>query len=140
MDRSTRDTLVSIFVGGGVGAGLYWIAGYESLALVTGLCWACGLKLTLHVGHRYPAFATGESWTDKRWTGLSVGAVTGAALVGVSPLLPLSNDLRFGLGALVLGAGLVAYPAGSLAVLERVDGATDSASMNSGTPSPSDTE
>ncbi|MFB6195500.1 MAG: sterol desaturase [Haloplanus sp.] len=119
MERSTRDTLTTSLVGGGIGAGLYWLGGHVSLALVTGVCWACGLKLTRHIGHRYSAYATGETWADKRWTGLSAGLVTLAALVGVSPLLPISNELRLGLGALVVGAGLVAYTAGTLAVLER---------------------
>ena len=122
MERTIRDTLVALLIGGGISGGLYWISGHISLALVTGLCWVCGLKLTLHIGYLYPAYATGDTWTDKRWTGLSVGLVILAALIGVSPMLPLSNELRLGLGFLVIGVGLVAYSAGTLAILERVEG------------------
>jgi hypothetical protein len=120
MDRALRDSLLAVGGGVGVSAGLQWLAGHLSLALVAGLCWATALKLVLHVGDRYPAYATGESWADKRWTGLSTGLVTLAALLGVGPTLPISAELRLGLGVLVLGAGLAAYTAGSLAVLERI--------------------
>lgn len=75
MERTTRDTLIAFLVGGGISAvGLYW--GYPSLAVVTGLCWAGGLKLTLRIGHLYPAYATGETWADKRWSMLGVGLVS----------------------------------------------------------------
>lgn len=47
--------------------------------------------------------------------------MTLGALLGVSPLLPISSELRLGLESLVLGAGLVAYSAGIFTVLERVD-------------------
>ncbi|MDJ1430599.1 sterol desaturase [Halostagnicola sp. A-GB9-2] len=140
MDRTIRNSLISLLAGGGISGGLYWLGGYLSLALVTGLCWACGLKLTFYVGHLYPAYATGETWADKRWTGLSVGLVTLAALVGVSPVLPLVNELRLGLGFLVTGVGLVAYAAGTLAVLERVAGNSTASSSHSGTPQPTDSD
>lgn len=132
MQRTTRDTLLALVVGSGVAGGLYWLGGRGSLALVTGLCWACGLKLSLHVGHLYPAFAVGDSWADKRWTALGVGLVTLAALVGVSPTLPVSNESRLGLGFLVLGAGLVAYAAGTLAVLERLDDVAETTGSTDG--------
>lgn len=140
MDRPIQDTLISLFVGGTVSGALYLLDGHLSLAIVTGLCWACGLKLTLHIGHLYPAYATGETWADNRWTMLSVGLMTLAALIGVSPALPLSDELRLGFGLLIIGTGLVAYAAGTLAVLERVDGnATDrSASSNAQYPMDSD--
>ncbi|SFT01286.1 sterol desaturase [Halostagnicola kamekurae] len=131
MQRTARDTLVALLVGCAVSIGLYWIGRYPSLALVTGLCWVCGLKLTLHIGNRYPAYATGETWNDKRWTGLSVGLVTLAALIGVSPLLDVSDELRLGLGFLITGAGFVAYATGTLAVLERIDGDSAGASAAS---------
>ncbi|MFP4590727.1 MAG: sterol desaturase [Halobacteriales archaeon] len=139
MERTIRDTLIALLIGGGITGGLYWLSGHISLALVTGLCWVCGLKLTLHIGYLYPAYATGDTWTDKRWTGLSVGLVTLAALIGVSPMLPLSSELRLGLGFLVIGAGLVAYSAGTLAVLERVEGSSEKATAkNSEMPSSTD--
>ena len=135
MERTTRYTflgLLAVLAGVGICGVLYRLTGQFGLALVTGLCWACGLGLTFHVGRLYPAYATGETWADKRWTGSSVGIVTLAALVGVSPTLPLSSDVRFGLGLLVLGAGLVAYAAGTLAVLERVEGDPNATSSNLG--------
>ncbi|WP_254761691.1 sterol desaturase [Natrinema marinum] len=138
MNRSTRDTLIALVAGAGIAGGLYWLGGYASLALVTGLCWACGLKLTLHIGWRYPAYATGETWADKRWTGLSTGLVSLAALVGVSPLLPLASELRLGLGFLVIGAGLVAYAAGTLAVLERVESDSNAPASSPATQYPAD--
>lgn len=125
MERAIRDSLLAILLGGGVSGGLYWLGGHLSLAVVAGLCWACGLKLTLHVGNVYPAYAAGETWADKRWTMLSVALMTLAALIGVSPSLPLSNDLRLGFGFLLVGSGFVAYAAGTLAVLERVNGNAD---------------
>ena len=127
MERPVRDTLLALGAGGSAAAGLYWLAGVRSLSisLTTGFCLGCALKLVLYVGDRYPAFATGESWADKRWTGVAVGVVTLAAFVGVSPLLPISNELRLALSFLVLSAGLAAYTAGTLAVLERVDDAED---------------
>ena len=140
MKRTIRDTLIALLVGGGLGGGFYWLGGHISFALVTGLCWACGLKLTLYIGHLYPTYATGETWADKRWTGLSVGLVTLAALIGVSPTLPISNDLRLGLGFLVTGAALVAYSAGTLAVLERVEGNPNAASSNPETPYSTDSD
>jgi len=121
MERTTRDTGIALLGGGGIATGLQWLAGHHTLAFVTGLCWTCALKLTLHIGHLYPAYATGETWADKRWTGLGTGLITLAALLGVSPQLPIANELRLGLGFLVLGTGLVAYTTGTLAVLERVE-------------------
>lgn len=140
MDRTIRDSLVTLLVGGGISGGLYWIGGHISLALVTGLCWACGLILTFHIGHRYPEYATGGTWAAKRWTVLSTGLVTLAALIGVSPMLPLSNELRLGLGFLVIGASLVAYSAGTLAILERVEDNSTVTPTNSGTPYSTDSD
>jgi len=121
MEPHTRNTLIAVLVGAAVGAGLYAFVGYASLAAVAAVCWAVAVKLVLRVGRLYPAFATGEDWTDSRWTGLGVGVVALAALLGVSPTLPLSPELRFGLGILVLGAGTAAYTAGTLAAVERDD-------------------
>jgi len=45
--------------------------------------------------------------------------MTLAALIGVSPALPISPDLRLGLGFLVIGAGFVGYTTGTMAELER---------------------
>lgn len=133
MRRTIRDTLIALPVGGGVCIGLYWVGGYLSLALVTGLCWTCGLTLTLHIKYRYPEYTQGVAWTDKRWRGLGVGLVTLAALIGVNPMLPISDELRLGLGFLVIGAGLVAYAAGTISVLEQVHGNSNTAVSASST-------
>lgn len=119
MRRTTRDTLAAFLVGGGIGGGVYWLDGDAGVALVAGVCWAAGLAVTLRIGHLYPAYATGEQWTDKRWTALSAGLVSLAALVGMGATGPATGELRLGLGVLVGGAGLVAYATGTMAVLER---------------------
>lgn len=121
MQRPALNGLLAVLVGTAVGVSSYLFVGYASLAVVSAVCWTAVVWLVGRVGRLYPAYATGERWRDKRWTGLSVGVVTLAALLGVSPTLPLSSDLRLGLGILILGAGLAAYTAGSLAVLERTE-------------------
>ena len=131
MDRSTRDILITLVVGGGVAAGVYEIAGYPSLAGVTGLCWAGGIALALRLDHLYPAYWTGEGWADRRWRGLAGGTFALAATIGVSPLLPVTNEVRFGLGTLVVGVAFVTHLAGMLAVLERTDIETGAASSGS---------
>lgn len=135
MQRPIRDALIALLIGGVISTGLYWVSGQLSLALVTGICWGFGLKWTLYIGHLYPAYATGDTWADKRWTGLSAGFITLAALIGVSPMLPISNGLRFGLGLLVIGTGLVAHTAGTIAVLERVEGNSNATSSDLSTSS-----
>jgi len=122
MENRTRNTLLAALVGIAVGAGLFPFVGDALLAAVAAACWAVAVKLVLRVGRLYPAFATGEDWTDRRWSGLGVGVVALAALLGVSPTLPVSAELRLGLGVLVVGAGTAAYTAGTLAVVERHDG------------------
>ncbi|ACV12778.1 sterol desaturase family protein [Halorhabdus utahensis DSM 12940] len=121
MQHSTRAFLGSLAVGTVVGFGLYWLVGRVTLAVVTGVTWTAALGVTLHIRRAYPAFSTGESWGDKRWTGLAVAVVTLAALIGAGPALPVSADFQFALGLLVLGASFTAYMAGTLAVLDRVD-------------------
>jgi len=111
--------LAGIFVTLVVSGGLYWLVGDFALAAVTGLTWGGGLIITLRIARQYPSHTTGDNWSDKRWTGLSTGLITLAALVGVSPALPISPNLRLGLGFLVIGAGFVGYTAGTLAELER---------------------
>ncbi|WP_435115005.1 hypothetical protein [Halolamina sp. C58] len=57
----------------------------------------------------------------------------------MSPALPVTEELRFGLGILVVGTGLLAYTAGSLAVLERIeDGDGASAASRDGAPTADD--
>jgi len=129
MERSIRDILITLVTGGGVTGGVYEIAGYLGLAGVTGLCWAVGVALALRLDHLYPAYWTGKRWADRRWRGLASGTLVFAGMIGIGPLLPVTNELRYGLGILVVGAGFVTYLMGMLAVLEQTDvetGATSS--------------
>jgi hypothetical protein len=119
MTYTSLHRLAGIFVILVVSGGLYWFVDDFALAAVTGLTWGSGLIITLRIARQYPSHTTGDSWRDKRWTGLSTGLITLAALVGVSPALPISPDLRLGLGLLVIGAGFVGYTAGTMAELER---------------------
>lgn len=136
MQRSVRDALVGLLVTIVVGSGLSLLGGPISLAVVAGLGWGCAIGVTLHIAHRYPSFTTGESWADKRWTGLSVGvAVIGANLTYA--LTSLSSGLRLTLAVLVSGVGLVAYAAGTMAVLERTNENKPGSSV---TPEPSSSD
>ena len=126
MQRPIRDTLVALLVGGGMTGGLYWLTGHITLAVAAGICWLIGLKLALHSRYLYPAFSAGDTWSSNRWSVLAIGVINFAALLGVSPMLPISDGLRLGLGVLVAGVGLVAYSAGTLAVLEYDQANTES--------------
>ena len=119
MTRTSLHRLAGILVTVVVSGGLYWFVDDFALAAVTGLTCGSGLIMTLRIARQYPSHTTGDTWSDKRWTGLSTGLITLAALVGVSPALPISPDLRLGLGLLVIGAGFVGYTAGTMAELER---------------------
>ena len=120
MTRTPLHWLAGILVAVVVSSGLYWFIGDVALAAVTGLMWGSGLLVTLRIARQHPSHTTGEGWRDKRWTGLSAGLITLAALIGVSPALPISPDLRLGLGFLVIGVGFVGYTAGTMAELERI--------------------
>lgn len=119
MTRSSIQRLVGLVVAVIVGVALYWLVGNVGLAAVAGTIWGIGIAIVLYIARQYPSRVTGTAWTDKRWTGLGVGLVTLASLVGVSPTLPISADLRLALGILVLGAGTVGYVTGSVAEMER---------------------
>lgn len=119
MTRTSLHWLAGIFVTVVVSSGLYWFIGDVALAVVTGLTWGISLLITLRIARQHPSHTTGERWRDKRWTGLSTGLITLAALIGVSPALPISPDLRLGIGFLVIGTGFVGYTAGTIAELER---------------------
>lgn len=51
---------------------------------------------------------------------IMVGLVTGAGLLGVSPFLPLSADLRLAIQWLVIGTGTAMYSLGIVVALRRV--------------------
>ncbi|WP_246984477.1 sterol desaturase [Halorientalis marina] len=111
--------LATVAVTALVGGGSYWLLGFPSLALFTGLLWGASAGVLVRIYQRYPDRATGTAWRDKRWTGLGIGLVNGAGLLGVSPFLPIPNDLRLGLGLLVIGTGLLGYQTASMAEMER---------------------
>ena len=119
MTRTSLHWLASIFVAVVVSSSLYRLISDVALAAVTGLMWGGGLLITLRIARQHPSHTTGEGWRDKRWTGLSTGLITLAALIGVGPALPISPDLRLGLGFLIIGVGFVGYTAGTMAELER---------------------
>ena len=120
MTRTSLHWLAGILVAVVVSSSLYWFIGDVALAAVTGLTWGSGHLITLRIARQHPSHTTGEGWRDKQWTGLSAGLITLAALIGVSPALPISPDLRLGLGFLVIGVGFVGYTAGTMAELERI--------------------
>ena len=88
-----------------------------ALAAVTGLCWGGGVALTLrHLDS--PIGASHGGWSVARWSGAFAGTLTLAATVGVSPSLPLDADLRFALGLLVVGFGVLVFNLGGAMVLD----------------------
>jgi len=119
MVRAVRRRLGGLVVATVVAAALYWLVGDPGLAAVAGIVWGVAVLVTLRISGLHPDSATGAEWGDRRWTAVGVGAVTLAALVGVSPTLPVGDSLRFGLGLLVLGSGFAGYATGSMAELER---------------------
>ena len=110
---------VGVLVALTVGLGLQWLVDTPTLALAGGIVWGTAAGLTVLLAGRFPAHATGSGWTDSRWTGLGVGVITFAGLLGVNTVAGLSTELRFALSALLLGAGYVGYVTGSMAELER---------------------
>mgnify|MGYP006286087423 CR=1 FL=1 len=107
--------LVTVVISGGS----YWAVGDIGLAAATGLVWGIWLLTMIRIAHQYPSHMTGDSWSDKRWTGISTGLLTLTVIVVTSPTLPISFNYRIGLGFLVMGAGLVGYNTGTMAELER---------------------
>jgi len=102
-----------------ISGGSYWAVGDIGLAAATGLVWGIWLLTMIRIAHKYPSHMTGDSWSDKRWTGISTGLLTLTVIVVTSPTLPISFNHRIGLGFLVMGAGLVGYNSGTMAELER---------------------
>ncbi|ERJ05845.1 sterol desaturase family protein [Halorhabdus tiamatea SARL4B] len=66
MTPPNRELLAALTVGAVIGVGLHWLLGQVILAVVAAVTWAVAIGLTLHIRRAYPAFRTGESWTDKR--------------------------------------------------------------------------
>lgn len=81
-----------------------------------GLCVTASALLLLRVRRDHPDRMTGDTWADKRWTGVSNGVVIVAALAGS---LGATGPERFGLLTVPLATGVVGYVAGSLAEMDR---------------------
>jgi len=125
MKRSVAPFIGSLAIALTLGSGLYWLVGDVGLASVTGIVWGSGVALSIHLYRSYPSLGAEPTWERKRWVGVSSGLITLAALIGVSPTLPISAELRLGLGVLVIGTGFVGMVTASLAELERVDVSPD---------------
>ena len=119
MPRVSVQLGVSAGVAALIGSGLYWLVGDIVFATVTGLVWGCGLALSIHQYRTDSSISANATWERNRWVGLGVGVINLAALIGVSPTLPVSAELRLGLGILVIGTGLVGFAAASIAHGER---------------------
>ena len=119
MAHKSTHRLISAITTIAVSGGLYWLVSDFGIAIATGITWGVGLLLILRISRLYPSYTTGTAWNDKRWTGLGTGLLTFAAIIGVSPTLPISTELRLALGFLVLGAGTVGYMTATMAELER---------------------
>ncbi|MDQ2051732.1 sterol desaturase [Natronolimnohabitans sp. A-GB9] len=116
MNQNALYALVGILVVLVVSSGLYWYIGNFGLAAVTGVTWGVALLLLVRADREYPDSM--NSW----WSVLGVGFIISlAALLGVSPTLPIAGDIRFGLGLLVMGTGLAAYVAGVMTALEPTE-------------------
>lgn len=102
-----------------IGSGCYWLVGDPVLAAVTGLVWGVGLALTARAARYQPESTGVTNWRSTRWIGLGVAGINLAALIGVSPSLPISAELRLGIGFLIIGTGLLATATATLAVVER---------------------
>jgi len=88
-----------------------------SVSAVIGLCVAASALVLVRIAREYPDRMTGDSWADKRWTGLSVGVINVAALTAM--WAPDTGEAGLGLGVLVLLVGLFGYATGSMAEMER---------------------
>ena len=104
-----------------VSSGCYGLAGDPVLAAVSGLVWGVGLALTARSARHHPSSTGVTNWRSARWVGLGTGGITLAAILGVSPSLPISPELRLALGLLIIGTGLLATATATLAEIERTE-------------------
>ncbi|RJX44270.1 sterol desaturase [Halonotius aquaticus] len=117
--RSSLQWLLGGATGLVVGSGCYWLVGDPILAAVSGLVWGVGLALTARSARHHPSSTGVTNWRSARWIGLGVAGINLAALIGVSPSLPISAELRLALGLLIIGTGLLATATATLAEVER---------------------
>ena len=118
MRRPTLHRLGSLALGV-LAAGAAFRLGIDALLSGSvGLCVGGVALVLLRVYREFPDRATGDTWADKRWTGLSVAVVNAVALLGLG-MVPVSADYRMALSVLVILVGLFGYGAGSMAEMER---------------------
>ena len=117
--RSSLRWLLSGLAALVVGSGCYRLVGDPILAAVSGLVWGVGLALTARSARHHPSSTGVTNWRSARWIGLGVAGINLAALIGVSPSLPISAELRLALGLLIIGTGLLATATATLAEVER---------------------
>jgi len=118
MNRRLVHRLTGVVVVAVVAGGLSRFVGDLGLSGAAGV--VCGLLavVTLRLRRRGRSTRTGRPRDSPRWRGLTTGVITLAALVGVSPTLPVSAELRLGLALLVLATGYLGYVAGIAASAE----------------------
>ena len=116
-----------------VGGACYSFVDDAIFATITGLVWGIGISLLIHADQERSFSTTGADWRIDRWIGLGSGGITMAAFLGVSPSLPISAELRFGLGVLVIGTGLLATATAMLAEAEQQDETGASSEMDNST-------
>ena len=118
MRRPTLHRLASLGLSTLATGGAYWLGIDVLLSGSLGLCVGGVALVLLRVHREFPDRATGDTWADKRWTGLSVAVVNAVALLGLG-MVPVSADYRMALSVLVILVGLFGYGAGSMAEMER---------------------
>ena len=118
MRRPTLHRLASLVSGALAAGGAYQLGIDVLLSGPLGLCVAGVALVLLRIRRAYPDRATGDTWADKRWTGLSVAVVNAVALLGLT-MVPVDAEYRMALSVLVLLVGLFGYCTGSMAEMER---------------------
>ena len=118
MRRPTLHRLASLVSGALAAGGAYQLGIDVLLSGSLGLCVAGVALVLLRIRRAYPDRATGDTWADKRWTGLSVAVVNAVALLGLT-MVPVDAEYRMALSVLVLLVGLFGYGTGSMAEMER---------------------
>ncbi|PSP47742.1 hypothetical protein BRC60_08205 [Halobacteriales archaeon QH_1_68_42] len=118
MRRPTLHRLASLVSGALAAGGAYQLGIDVLLSGSLGLCVAGVALVLLRIRRAYPDRATGDTWADKRWTGLSVAVVNAVALLGLT-MVPVDAEYRMALSVLVILVGLFGYGTGSMAEMER---------------------
>ncbi|WP_256685401.1 sterol desaturase [Halococcus qingdaonensis] len=103
------------------GATFVWLVADLALAGTIALTWAVGVRLTLR--YRWLLSMRAETRRVSLWSGAFAALVTLSAFFGVGPSLPLSAELRFALGLLVVGVGYASVTLGVAMASGRTDDA-----------------